>query len=141
MLRRYLPDKHKWDTQVIPFQHIYNRLPKRIVGGAYDFVTNEAFIFTSTRVYRYRIRLPSYQVEYRRDDLLPTHLQGAIVGSISYQDEIYVIKAKSLQSFDIKICKENQAKENLVKNFQSFLVQLKRHLLLVICIIFSLAID
>jgi hypothetical protein len=120
MLRRYLPDKKKWDTRVTPFQHVYHRLPNRIVGGAYDFVSNMVFVFTSTRVYRYRIRVPSYQVEYRRDDALPTHLQSVIVGAIFYQDEIYVIKAKTLQSFDINYLQRKSTERKLSDEFPKF---------------------
>jgi hypothetical protein len=120
MLRRYLPDKKKWDTRVTPFQHVYHRLPNRIVGGAYDFVSNMVFVFTSTRVYRYRIRVPSYQVEYRRDDALPTHLQSVIVGAIFYQDEIYVIKARTLQSFDINYLQRKSTERKLSDEFPKF---------------------
>ncbi|CAF3047675.1 unnamed protein product [Rotaria socialis] len=120
MLRRYLLNKKKWDRWILPFEQVYRGLPSRITAGAYDFSRNEVLIFTSTRVYRYKINLRTYQAEYRKDDSLPDHLQGGIVGAISYQDRIHVIKAKTLQSFDIKSFKIKSNERKLCDEFPRF---------------------
>ncbi|CAM4753194.1 unnamed protein product [Rotaria magnacalcarata] len=120
MLRRYLPNKKKWDRWILPFEQIYRGLPNRITAGAYDFSRNEVLIFTITRVYRYKVNLRTYQAEYRRNDSLPDHLQGVIVGAISYRDGIHVIKANTLQSFDIENFKRKSKERKLRDEFPSF---------------------
>lgn len=117
MFRRYSHARQTWDRWVVPFQQMYHRLPNRISAGTYDFPRNQVLIFTSTHVYQYKIKLVSYKIEYSRNDPLPIHLQGAIVGAIYYQDSVYLIKAKSLQQFDVD---NLQRKSNEIKLNKEF---------------------
>lgn len=117
LVRRYLPDKKKWDARATQFQYVYSRLPDRITGGAYNFGKNEIFIFSSTRVYRYKVRTSSHKIKYLRDDPLPTHLLSAVVGAIFYQDEIHVIKAKTLQSFHSAFSQKKSTEKKLSDEF------------------------
>lgn len=117
LLRRYLINKRQWDRQLIPFQDVYPRLPNRISGGAYDFATDEVLIFTSTRVYRYKVQLSSGRLIFRRDDTLPAHLWSTIVGAIYYHDGIYLVKATTLQSFDVSEPQKKSKERKLSEEF------------------------
>lgn len=125
LFRRYLPDKRQWESRMVPSQQMYSRVPNRVSAGAYDFSRDEVLIFTSARVYRYKVQMNSHRIVFNRDDALPIHLQSAIVGAIYYQDSVHIVKATTLQSFDISHSHKKSSEQKLNREFSGLMGSVK----------------